>query len=160
MVRWAAPALLMLVVAAALFLFVDRGGPASPGPEVKVILVAGPGRVLADSTGEALFIYQPDDRGPSRCVTACATAWPPLLLPAGDRYPVAGRGVDPSLLGTTRRHDGSLQVTYNRWPLYLDRDYTQGPRTGQGDGMGAWYLISPDGSVDRQPIDEASDVGA
>lgn len=144
-------AVLVVLGAAAALLLATSNAPA-PGTLVETVTLPGPGRVLADSAGQALFVYTPDDRGPSRCVAACAVAWPPLVLPAGVRHAGAGRGVQAALLGTTRRPDGSLQVTYDRWPLYLDRDETRGALTGQGDGMGAWYLLAPNGTVDRQPV--------
>jgi Secreted repeat of unknown function len=77
----------------------------------------------------------------------------PLVLPRGVRRPVAGPGVNAALLGTTRRAGGVLQVTYNRWPLYLwQGDVAPGQATGQGEGMGAWYALPVGGSVDRQPL--------
>jgi predicted lipoprotein with Yx(FWY)xxD motif len=108
--------------------------------------------VLADGAGYPLYIYQPDEQGPSRCTLACAGEWPPLMLPHGVTHPKAGPGVHASLLGTTRRNNGSLQVTYNRWPLYTYRNDTPEKVTGQGAAMGAWYLISANGSVDRRVV--------
>lgn len=46
-----------------------------------------------------------------------------------------------------------LQVTYNRWPLYLwQADLAPGQATGQAEDMGAWYTMSVSGSVDRLPL--------
>jgi predicted lipoprotein with Yx(FWY)xxD motif len=119
------------------------------GPTVGVITVAGLGRVLADSTGYVLYIFLPDNRGASTCLTVCAEQWPPLVLPPTKRSPTAGPGVENKLLGTTRRPDGTRQVTYNDWPLYTYIGDTAGIVTGQGESMGAWYAISADGMINR-----------
>jgi predicted lipoprotein with Yx(FWY)xxD motif len=53
-----------------------------------------------------------------------------------------------SLLGTTRRNDGALQVTYAGWPLYsFIYDANPGDATGQGLNNlgGLWYVLSPGG---------------
>lgn len=119
---------------------------------VRSVDLPGPGQVLVDGAGQVLYIYTPDNRGSSRCTAACASEWPPLLLPAGVRHATPGHGVHASLLGTTRRPGGALQVTYNDWPLYRYVSDAPGEATGQGGGMGAWYLLSPDGTVARQIV--------
>jgi len=119
---------------------------------LRVIDVAGPGRVLADARGFALYMYVPDDRGASVCYGACARVWPPLVLGPGQRAPKAGPGVEKELLGTARRTNGDLQVTYDGWPLYLYIGDNRGQATGQALDMGTWYLISPTGAIDRVPV--------
>jgi predicted lipoprotein with Yx(FWY)xxD motif len=126
---------------------------ASPVYEVRSGSVRGLGDIVTDGRGFTLYIYVPDHRGPSVCTGVCALQWPPLVLPPGVRTPLAGPGVNPALLGTAPRAGGLLQVTYNRWPLYLwEGDYAPGMVTGQAEGMGAWYAMSVNGSVDRQPL--------
>ena len=64
--------------------------------------------------------------------------------------PVAGAGAQSSLLGTTHRTDGTVQVTYNKWPLYLwVSDSEPGQATGQGINSlgGLWYVLSPRGTA-------------
>jgi hypothetical protein len=64
--------------------------------------------------------------------------------------PTAGSGVRNSLLGTTKRVNGSEQVTYHGHPLYLFAgDTASGQTNGQGsDGFGAlWYVLSPGGNA-------------
>jgi predicted lipoprotein with Yx(FWY)xxD motif len=73
------------------------------------------GRILVDGRGITLYVFALDKHGTSACYGACAALWPPLLTKG---KPVAGRGVRASLLGTTRRKDGKLEVTYDRHPLY------------------------------------------
>ena len=66
---------------------------------------------------------------------------------------IAGEGVDATLLSTITRDDGTTQVTYNGWPLYLfEQDTAPGDTNGQGitDEFGQWFLISPDG----EPIEQ------
>jgi predicted lipoprotein with Yx(FWY)xxD motif len=66
-------------------------------------------------------------------------------LTTGD--PVAGDGIDASKLGTTTRTDGTVQVTYNGWPLYYYvKDAQAGDVVGQGVGS-VWYVISPAGEM-------------
>ncbi len=108
--------------------------------------------MLGDAQGLALYIYVPDNRGASVCYSACASAWPPLVLPPGQRESRAERGVEKRLLGTTRRADGALQVTYDGWPLYLYIGDSRGDVTGQGLDMGTWYLMSPTGTIVKTPV--------
>ena len=64
-----------------------------------------------------------------------------------DGEPVAGDGVDGTLLGTTEREDGSTQVTYDGWPLYLfASDAAPGDTNGQGVGE-VWFVVGPDGQA-------------
>ena len=67
--------------------------------------------------------------------------------------PVAGEGVDTTLLGTITRDDGTIQVTYNGWPLYLFAgDSAAGDTNGQGidEFGGLWFLVSPTGEAIEQ----------
>ena len=103
------------------------------------------GRILVGARGNTLYDFPPDGRGPSTCYGACAALWPPLLTTG---KPIAGPGARPSLLGTARRKDGKLEVTYNRHPLYyFVSDRRPGQTTGQGlDQFGApWWALSPAG---------------
>jgi predicted lipoprotein with Yx(FWY)xxD motif len=105
--------------------------------------VRGLGRVLVDGEGMTLYLYRPDHDGKSTCTGICAKQWPPLVLPRGVTQAKAGRGVAAHLLGTTRRANGELQVTYARWPLYLwQGDYAAGQANGEGDDMGLWWAVS------------------
>src|SRR5438094_6438402 len=73
------------------------------------------GMILVNSKGRTLYLFAKDRSGKSTCASRCAQYWPPLLSRA---KPTAGPGVKASLVGHTTRTDGSLQVTYNRHPLY------------------------------------------
>ena len=103
------------------------------------------GRILVDSKGRTLYDFPPDMRGASTCYGACAALWPPLTTTG---KPHAGAGVSASLLGTTKRSDGKLEVTYGGHPLYYYvADTKPGQTTGQGlIQFGApWWAISPAG---------------
>src|SRR4051794_18156804 len=65
------------------------------------------GRVLFDARGRALYLFTADRNAKTRCYGACAAAWPPFLTRGRPR---ARKGARASLLGTTRRRDGSRQV--------------------------------------------------
>ncbi len=125
--------------------------PGTPTPvyQVGTGKVGTLGTVLVDGQGFTLYLFIPDhESGKSTCYGPCASAWPPLLLPAGVHTPLAGPGVKTSLLGTTTRSDGTTQLTYNGWPLYLwVNDSQPGVATGQGLNNlgGLWYVVSPNG---------------
>jgi predicted lipoprotein with Yx(FWY)xxD motif len=142
-------------------LFTSTAGPGgqraaagtSPYYEVKTGTVSGLGTVLVNGQGLTLYMFVPDhQRGRSTCYGACASSWPPLRLPTGVTIPVAAGKAKVSLLGTTTRKDGGLEVTYNGWPHYLwVGDGAPGQATGQGiNGSGGyWYVLSPKGGVTK-----------
>jgi predicted lipoprotein with Yx(FWY)xxD motif len=105
------------------------------------------GLVLATGAGNTLYDFVPDSPTHSACLNdGCVYQWPPLLVSG----PVSvGPGVNRSLVGTLRRPDGTMQVSYRGHPLYTYRlDVTPGMVTGQAidqDG-GPWYVLSPAGS--------------
>jgi len=104
------------------------------------------GRILVDSKGITLYDFVKDKRGMSSCYDACAALWPPLITKG---KPHVGRGVRASLLGTTKRKDGKLEVTYNHHPLYyFVTDTKPGQTTGQGVNQfgGPWWVLSPAGT--------------
>jgi predicted lipoprotein with Yx(FWY)xxD motif len=100
------------------------------------------GSFLVDSKGMTLYLYTKDTPNTSNCYDGCAGYWPPLLTTG---TPVAGTGVTASLLGTTKRTDGTTQVTYNGWPLYYYvSDKAAGDTTGE-NVQGVWFVITPAG---------------
>jgi len=116
--------------------------PATGGTVVNLGQNDSLGSFLVDDKGMTLYLFTKDTPNTTVCYEKCATAWPPLLT-AGD--PVAGDGADASLLGTTNRTDGTIQVTYNGWPLYYcEKDKAPGDVTGQDVG-GVWYVLSAAG---------------
>jgi predicted lipoprotein with Yx(FWY)xxD motif len=104
------------------------------------------GKFLADGQGRALYLFEADKGSTSTCTGACAAAWPPVTASA---MPMAGGGVSQSLLGSTKRADGTEQLTYNGHPLYyFAADTGAGMAKGQGTkAFGAgWYVLNAKGS--------------
>ena len=122
----------------------------NPVYEVSAESVSGLGPLLVDGQGLTLYMFTTDQRGsPSRCYDICAVQWPPLTLPRGSVSPIAGKGIEPRLLGTAPRSDGTTQITYNGWPLYLwPPDGSPGKANGQAltNAGGRWYVVDPAGS--------------
>jgi len=102
------------------------------------------GEILVDGEGNTLYLFTPDEAGPSVCNDNCAAAWPPVTEPVE-----AGAGIDAALLGTAVRDDGATQATYNSWPLYyFASDAAPGDTNGQGLND-VWYVINPTGEANR-----------
>jgi predicted lipoprotein with Yx(FWY)xxD motif len=102
------------------------------------------GKALFGPSGKVLYVFGADRGSTSRCYGVCAKAWPPLLTTAA---PLAGPGVQAKLLGTTKRKNGALQVTYNRHPLYYYSVDTRTKIMCQHVRMhgGLWLIIKPNG---------------
>jgi predicted lipoprotein with Yx(FWY)xxD motif len=99
---------------------------------------------LVTSSGLTLYRNTTEKNGHIRCTGACAAAWPPLLVPTGNKL-VAGPGVAQAKLGTTRRPDGKRQATYSGSPLYrFASDRKAGDARGQGLG-GVWFAAGGSG---------------
>lgn len=115
------------------------------------------GKVLVTSSGATLYLFEKDKRGKSACSGACAGNWPPLLT-KGRAH--AGRGVKASKLGTTRRGDGTTQVTYNGHPLYRFFKDAGKPGSAKGEGVDAfgaeWYVVGPNGAKVEKPGEDKS----
>jgi predicted lipoprotein with Yx(FWY)xxD motif len=115
------------------------------------------GRVLVAGSGRTLYHNSSEPKGTVRCTGRCAVSWPPLLVPSGVR-PVAGPGVRASMLGTIKRPDGKIQVTYDGLPLYLySGDAT--PRSTHGQGIaelgGTWRALATTG----KPVTSVTGAG-
>jgi predicted lipoprotein with Yx(FWY)xxD motif len=126
----------------------STASPATPAGAATVAVAtdAKLGQILVDGSGRTLYLFQADKGTSSTCYDSCASYWPPLLTSGA---PVAGTGASASLLGTTRRSDGTVEVTYGGHPLYyVVTDHNAGDTTGQGvNNFGAlWNVVSPDGT--------------
>jgi predicted lipoprotein with Yx(FWY)xxD motif len=120
----------------------------SSGGGAAVVSAAGVGKlgmVIVDSKGLTLYDFHKDKGTKSSCYGACASVWPPLTTSGA---PKAGEGATASQLGTTKRSDGTVQVTYAGHPLYT---YTADTKPGDAkgndiDSFGAqWYALQPNG---------------
>jgi len=143
-----------LVVTAAFAL--SASGSTRGGALVKV----GPsnlGRVLVDAHGKTLYVWARDKGAKSTCNGDCAEYWPPLLTRG---KPIAAGGANAMLLGTSRRSDGRIQVTYAGHPLYyFVQDRKPGQTTGEGlTGFGGrWDPVSAAGSAVHKRSDSSAD---
>lgn len=112
------------------------------------------GEVLVNLEGLTLYAFTEDGAGESSCGSGCIDFWPPLTVEA---EPLAGEGIDASLLGTFVREDGSLQVTYADHPLYTyAEDAAPGDVNGQGVN-GTWFAVDAGGSL-LQTGEEGDDL--
>jgi predicted lipoprotein with Yx(FWY)xxD motif len=119
-------------------------------PKAKVLMRTTPvGSALVDVRGHTLYLFTIDRAKTSSCYGACAAAWPPFLTSV---KPVAGAGVKQALLGTSKRKDGKLQVTYAGHPLYF---FAQDAKAGEVNGQGTnstWFALRPTGKrITTQP---------
>ena len=131
----------------------DVAPPASESPssggggETEVEAEDSPlGTILVDQEGNTLYVFLQDTGDTSTCTGDCATTWPALIA-KGEVKAGGGGGVDESLLGTSARDDGTMQVTYNGHPLYyFSGDQASGDTNGQGIGD-IWFVVSPAGDA-------------
>jgi len=130
--------------------------PAAPAPTTTAVaapigttVLVSPssfGDIVTDGEGNTLYLFMPDNAGPSVCNDQCVETWPPLVDDV-----TAGAGLDASLLGTATRQDGVEQATYNGWPLYhFSNDSAPGDTNGQGVSD-VWWAISPSGDAADEP---------
>jgi predicted lipoprotein with Yx(FWY)xxD motif len=104
------------------------------------------GKILVDSQGRTIYLFQKDTGTKSTCFGACAVAWPPVRTSG---TPTVGKGLTASKAGTTSRSDGNPQVTYNGHALYLYQgDQNPGETNGQALTAfgGRWFVLSPAGN--------------
>ncbi|HXD82259.1 MAG TPA: hypothetical protein VNU27_11865 [Candidatus Acidoferrum sp.] len=105
------------------------------------------GQILVDGNGMTVYLFVADTGASSTCYTSCAALWPPVLTTGA---PQAGAGANASLLGTTTRTDGKIEVTYAGHPLYyFVQDKSAGDTTGQGvNSFGAlWWVLTAAGAA-------------
>jgi predicted lipoprotein with Yx(FWY)xxD motif len=106
------------------------------------------GKILFDGHSRALYLFGRDKSNKSTCYGSCAKAWPPFIVRTKPR---AAAGVRAGLIGTTRRNDGKLQVTYGGHPLYFYEGDPKGQAKCQKvtNSGGIWLVVSPSGRAVR-----------
>lgn len=128
-------------------LAIASAASSSSGTGTKVgVASSNLGQILVDKRGRTLYLFARDKHGKSTCAGLCAGYWPALTTKG---KPKAITGARQALLGTTRRKDGRLQVTYRGHPLYrFSGDSAAGQTTGEGltDFGGGWWAVSPAGN--------------
>jgi hypothetical protein len=115
-----------------------------PSPPIRSCLTRFAPRIRLAAVSERGVDIYPSLLRFFHCYGQCAGYWPPLIA----AKPTAGAGLKASLLGTTKRRGGKLQVTYGGHPLYFfAQDKKAGDLNGQGfvHFGGAWWVVSAAG---------------
>ena len=151
----------VVVGAVALILIAAGCGGAIPssngGPATLQLTSSKDGRYLVDGQGHSVYLFEKDEGGESYCSGACAAVWPALET---DSMPHAGPGVDAAALGTIKRDDGDIQVTYHGHPLYYYAADASTPGKTKGEDIeqfgDGWYLVNAGG----KSVEETSSKGS
>jgi predicted lipoprotein with Yx(FWY)xxD motif len=128
------------------------GAPAKTPPAALIkasrVSVSGtPETVLTDGKGLTLYLFMPEKESQIACTGDCTNTWRPLLLPTGVAQPTVD-GALPGQLAVVSRPDGTVQATYDEWPLYtFAADRRAGDTGGQGIG-GQWFAVQSDAPAD------------
>jgi predicted lipoprotein with Yx(FWY)xxD motif len=153
--------LLLLPAAGVLALVVAACGSAAGGPNMETA-ASHPRRAVVHTTmnrtldetvlvtgkGMTLYSLSAETHGRFICKNAsCFSLWTPLVVP---------RGVTPTgarLLGTVKRPDGRIQVSYRGRPLYtFNEDRKPGDVKGNGfKDVGTWLAASGNASRPAAP---------
>jgi predicted lipoprotein with Yx(FWY)xxD motif len=123
--------------------------PATPAPSTATTLTLASagnlGQILVGANGKTVYVFLADVGTTSHCNGSCANNWPPVTTTGA---PKAAGGVSQALLGTTKRANGTTQVTYHGHPLYYFIADT-GPGMANGEGLSAfgaiWEIINAAG---------------
>ena len=107
--------------------------------------IGGAGTVLVDSSGQALYASdQEAAAGKVLCTGACNSFWEPVTASGK----VTSSSSVSGKLGTVKRPDGTMQVTYNGMPVYSFTQDQAGQVTGDGfkDAFGGqqftWHAVT------------------
>jgi predicted lipoprotein with Yx(FWY)xxD motif len=103
------------------------------------------GAVVTDEQGFVLYRFDKDTAKPpaTNCDAKCLKTWPAVVSSNGNIPEL--EGMDPSIVGTVQRPDGSMQVTIGGWPAYrYIGDVKAGTWKGQGVG-GIWWVMDQHG---------------
>ncbi|MDT7553006.1 MAG: hypothetical protein QOI16_1542 [Pseudonocardiales bacterium] len=123
----------------------DTASPSSASDDISTTITSL-GTVLT-SGGFTLYRNSKDSAKPSKssCLGKCTATWPPVVT----AKPMGTNVIDPSMMGSLKRPDGTEQLTINGWPIYrYAKDIGPGNVTGQGvDGV--WTAIGIDGGPMR-----------
>jgi predicted lipoprotein with Yx(FWY)xxD motif len=98
------------------------------------------GTILVNSQGMTLYHLSGEQNGKFICTSsACVGVWHPLIAPSSGAP--SGEGVS---LGTVKRPEGTVQVTYKGTPLYtFTGDQQPGETKGQGiKDVGTWSVVT------------------
>ncbi len=156
--RWRQFGALALTAGCALALVLGDAGAAGKAT-ITSAANAKLGTIVVGSTGRTVYHYLAEHGKTVACTGACAKQWPPVLVGKSAK-PAAGAGITASRLGTITRPDGTVQVTYNGFPLYR---FAGDTKNGQVNGQGLeslWYVVAPSGAVVKLSPSAAASSGA
>ncbi|MDW5598555.1 hypothetical protein VSS74_29610 [Conexibacter stalactiti] len=130
----------------------DADGPmeAPARPSTAAVVRTADGRlgtILVNGDGRTLYRFTADEGAVSSCAQTCAGKWPPLTTSGA---PDAEGQARAALLGTSRRSDGLVGVTYDGHPVYrYGGDAAPGDIAGEGLSAfgGRWYAVDPSGAL-------------
>ena len=94
--------------------------------------------VLTNNAGRTLYSLSVEKQGHFICTGSCLASWKPLVVPAGTKP------TGPAKLGTVKRPDDRIQVTYKGRPLYtFSGDSKAGQANGEGiKDVGTWHAAT------------------
>src|SRR3954471_22998568 len=156
-------ALLLALAGLAVSVAAGCGGaiPSSNGGPAAVKLQSSKlGQFLVDAQGHTLYLFERDDEGESYCTGACASVWPPFET---ESKPTGAGGVAASALGTIKRDDGDVQVTYRGHPLYYYASDASKAGNTKGEDVSqfgsSWYVVGTNGKP-VEPDSAGGDTGS
>jgi predicted lipoprotein with Yx(FWY)xxD motif len=120
--------------------------PATSSTPTLKLMMTNKGKLLS-SNGFVLYRFTHDGKGSKNtCVKipGCSSTWPGLTTSG---TPMAGPGVNKSLIGTTKLPNGKKQVTYAGHPIYRYAFGTKGSTSyvGVSEFGGNWYGVNAKG---------------
>jgi predicted lipoprotein with Yx(FWY)xxD motif len=126
----------------------------SPGSTVAVKVADNKvGKILVGADGRTLYGFTNDADAKSTCYSACAQAWPPVIV---DPQWTVGPGLDTGVFSTIQRDDGTQQLVAGKWPLYeYSGDAAPGDANGQGSGD-VWFTIGTDAKLVKGALGSAT----
>jgi predicted lipoprotein with Yx(FWY)xxD motif len=95
--------------------------------------------VLTNVRGLTLYSLSVEKNGKFICTGSCTATWTPLVVARGTTP------MGPVKLGTVKRPEGKIQVTFKGLPLYtFDGDSAKGQAKGEGfKDVGTWHAVTP-----------------
>ncbi|MCE7001827.1 hypothetical protein LWC34_03105 [Kibdelosporangium philippinense] len=113
-----------------------------PRPNLVAAEVSSLGKVMTNQAGMTLYMFTKDTVAGSTCYNQCATQWKPLIAEGKE---ITFTGLPQEMVGTTKRKDGTRQITVNKMPVYTyAKDLAPGDANGQGMNS-QWYAVTPQG---------------
>jgi predicted lipoprotein with Yx(FWY)xxD motif len=107
------------------------------GTTILIVQKSDIGYVLALADGYVVYTYGNDTKGGQpTCTSSCASIWGAVT---GQPQASAATTL-PGVLGTVTLSNGTKQITYNGYPLYIYKPGKVLATTGNGMG-GEWHVV-------------------